>query len=56
MYSTDDGRTGYPGDVSYFSSDFLLGGPEASERCSSPTMKRLVPPRPPCTRNIEVQT
>ena len=31
MHSTDDGRTGYPGDVSSPNSYFQLGGPVAEE-------------------------
>ena len=39
-----------------FSSDSLLGVLKASEQCSSPIVKWLVPPCPPHTHNIEVQT
>ena len=41
---------------SSFSSDSLIGGPEARERCSGPILKWLTSPRPPHTCNIGVQT
>ena len=52
MYSTDDGHTGYPEDVSSLSSGSLLDGPWASHAYPSPIVKWLVPPRPPCTHGM----
>ena len=56
MHSTDDGCTGYPGHVSSLSSGSLLEDPEASKAHPFPIVKWLVPPHPPCTCDVSVQT
>ena len=56
MHSTDDGHTGYPGDVLSLSSGSLLEGPETSKAYPSPIVKWLVPPHPPQNRDMGVQT
>ena len=61
LHSTDDGHTGYPGDVSFFysdssfSSDSLPAGAEARERCIFLIVRWLAPPCHPRTSNIKVQ-
>ena len=56
MHSTDDGHTGYPGDLLSLSSDSLLEVPETNKAYHSPVVEWLVPQWPPHNRAVGMQT